>query len=153
MAYDSIDCEYSFGRLRIINLKDRLGMDIVGGYGNRFSDDEDDSQSFHMDIGQNDRLDQGRDGGVPAVESTDFFGEDCEGYMSTYIESPFEIPRANYKDLGRRKDVLPLLTKANLKSGNKVELNVGLLPQRDDSENEDSENDEDASREDKTSKP
>ena len=111
-------------------------MDIVGGYGNEFSD-EDDSQSFLIDIGQNDRLDQGRDGGVPAVESTDFFGEDCAGYMSTYIESPFEIPRANYQDLGRRKDVLPLLTKTNKNTGNKVELNVGLLPHRDESEDED----------------
>lgn len=43
---------------------------------------------------------------VGAVVSTDFFGEDNREYQETTVDSPFEIPYSNMRDLGRRKPKL-----------------------------------------------
>lgn len=53
-----------------------------------FSDEGSDSEK-RMDIGEE--------------TSTDFFGEDNRQYRETTVDSPFEIPYSNMRDLGKRK--------------------------------------------------
>ncbi len=72
-------------------------------------------------------------------ESDDFFGDDNFDFRNTTIESPYEIPKANYRDLGRPKDPRPPTTKQQVKT---TEVEIGLLPHRSDSERDDEEEDD-----------
>ena len=74
--------------------------------------------------------------------STDFFGDDNRGFRETTVESPFEIPYSNMRDLGKRKPKVIIEDQTIHVPERDNDVNIGLPARsgsgspRNDSENE-----------------
>lgn len=77
----------------------------------------------------------------------DFFGESNKQYMATTVESPFEIPYSNMKDLGKRKPKKEIKDELIALPKTDTDVNIGMPERSDDDDFGQMSNDEGSDKE------